>query len=110
MAYVAHFKYALIALPMAAHERLRFLNSIASCIQGPVTAAAIAAIEPACAAAVQMLHELNKVPRGQTTRAFQDGDVFRLLTRLNPSLLRALELCQWHSPVPQKRVAGNAGH
>jgi hypothetical protein len=104
LAYIAHFKYALTTLSMEAHERLRFLNYIAGCVDGPITADAVAAIEPACATAVQMLHELNKVPRGQAPRTFQDGDVFRLLSRLNPSLLRALELCQRHQPVPQQRA------
>jgi hypothetical protein len=105
LAYIAHFKYAVTAVPMGAHERLRFLDFIARSIAGPITAEAVAAIEPSCKTALQMLHELNKVPRGQTTRAFRDGDVFRLLSRLNPSLLRALELCQWHPPVPEKRAA-----
>ncbi len=104
LAYIAHFKYALTAVPMGAHERLRFLDFIARQIDGSITAEAIAAIEPACTTAVQMLHELNEVPRAQTTRAFGEGHVFRLLTRLNPSLLRALELCIWHPPVPTKEA------
>jgi hypothetical protein len=105
LANVAFFKYALLNVRMTAGEQLKFLNGIASAVHGPVTAEAVEAIEPACNTALQMLIELNKIPRGERVSAFQEGDVFRILARLNPSLLRALELCQWHPPVPQKRTA-----
>jgi hypothetical protein len=101
LAYIAHFKYALLSVPMSANDRLRFLDFIARCIDRTVTAEAIAAIEPACATSVETLHQLNGVPRSETCRVFQEGDVFRLLARLNPSLYRALELCEWPEPIPQ---------
>jgi hypothetical protein len=105
LAYAAYFKYAVLEVRMTAADRLKFLNCIADMVQGSVTAEAVEAIEPACPTAVEMLHELNKVPRSETTRTFEKGDVFRLLAKLNPSLLRALELCRWHESVPQKRSA-----
>jgi hypothetical protein len=105
LAYVAYFKHALLTMKMTAGEQMKILDGIASMVYGPVTAEAIEVIEPACATAVQMLHELHKVHITQQTRAFIDGDVFRLLTQLNPSLLRALELCRYNEPVPKRRSA-----
>ena len=105
LAYAAYYKAALLKIPMTASLRLKFLDAIAGMIYGPVTAEAIEVIEPACETAVQMMHELHKVHISQVSRAFYDGDVFRLLTKLNPSLLRALELCRYHQSVPTRRSA-----
>ena len=66
-----------------------------------LTAEAVAAIEPADATGRKMIREITKLPMRQQMRAFQEGEVFRLLAQLNPSLLRALELCHWHEPVPE---------
>jgi hypothetical protein len=102
LAHVAYFKRGLLTMKMTAGDQMKFLDGIASMAFGPVTAEAIEAIEPACDTAMQMMHELGKVHFTQQTRAFVDGDVFRLLTKLNSSLLRALELCRL-GPVPQRR-------
>lgn len=99
LAEVAYFKYALLKFRLTAAWQMKLLEGINSCAYGPVTAAAIEAIDPACDTAVQMLHELHKVPRGETARAFAAGGIFRLLSKLNPSLLTALRLCQL-GPVP----------
>lgn len=101
---VAYFKHALLTLPMTAADRMKFLDGITSVSYGPVTAAAVEVIEPACKTAVQMMHELQKIDRTAQTRAFIDGNMFELLAKLNPSLLKALELCNL-GPVPQRRSA-----
>jgi hypothetical protein len=93
LAYVAYFKYALLTIRMTAAMQMKFLDAIAGMVRGPVTAEAVEVIAPACTTAVQMMNELHKVPRSEVTRTFRDADMFRLLAKLNPSLLRALELC-----------------
>jgi hypothetical protein len=105
LAYVAYFKYALLTIRMTAAMQLKVLDAMAGMVRGPVTAEAVEAIAPACDTAVQMLHELHKVPRSEVTRTFSDADMFRLLAKLNPSLLRALELCTYYPPVPMKKSA-----
>jgi hypothetical protein len=100
LAYIAYFKCALLTLPMTAAERMKFLDGIGSCIYGCITAEVVEAIEPACDTAVQMMHELQKVHRAERTQAFRKGDMFHLLAQLNPSLFRALELCNL-GPVPE---------
>lgn len=101
LAHIAWFKHGLLNVEMMAHERLRFLNYIACCVEGLITAEAVAAIEPSCATGAEMMLELQKVPREKRIQAFQDGDVFRLLARLNPSLLAALRLCRYNAPIPE---------
>lgn len=101
LAYVSYFKLALLTVEMPAAVRLRLLEAIAGMVSGSVTAEAVAAIEPACNTAVEMFHELHKVGTTQVSRAFHDGNMFSLLAKLNPSLLRALELCHRHQPAPQ---------
>ncbi|KRR22632.1 hypothetical protein CQ14_30970 [Bradyrhizobium lablabi] len=101
MAYVSYFKYALLNCEMTAAERLRLLDGIAKCVHGPITSEAIEVIDPACATALQILKEINSVGRERACQAFHNGDCFRILARLNPSLLRALELCRL-GPVPER--------
>jgi hypothetical protein len=105
LAYIAYFKHALLNFKLTADFQLKLLEHINSCVYGLVTAEAVAAIEPSCDVGAEMLSELNKVPRSEVSRAFREGDVFRLLAKLNPSLLRALELCQFNGSVPEKRSA-----
>jgi hypothetical protein len=102
LAYVAYFKYALLNVSMTADQQIKFLDCIAGMVYGPVTAEAIEAIQPACATAIEMLHELNKIHLSQRCRAFEKGNMFRILAELNPSLLTALRLCQFHGPVPDQ--------
>jgi hypothetical protein len=100
LAYISTFKHALLNIEMTAGERLRFLDGIAACVRGPVTSDAVEVIQPACDTARQILNEISGVGPARACQAFSDGDCFRILARLNPSLLRALELCQL-GPVPE---------
>lgn len=102
LANVAYFKRALLTLEMTAGERMRFLEGIGSCVHGCVTQEAVEVIEPACNTAMQMLQELNKVDRAQRSQAFSKGGIFRLLAKLNPSLLSALRLCKYNHLVPEQ--------
>jgi hypothetical protein len=93
LAIISELKYALLNVKMTAHERLRGLDTIARCVRNPVTEAAVAAIEPACETGRKMLREIHSLPVEKQTSAFNEGDVFRLLAKLNSSLLAALKLC-----------------
>ena len=79
---------------MTAGERHQILDGIANCVFGPVTAEAIAVIEPCCETGNEILREIMSLSVGRQTLAFDEGDVFRLLAKLNPSLLAALRLCR----------------
>jgi hypothetical protein len=105
LAMVSTIKRGLLKWEMTAGERLKFLEGIAHAIDGPVTAAAVEAIEPCCDTGAQMLAEINSLPIDKRTTAFSDGDVFCLLAKLNPSLLAALRLCVWHAAVPEDKAA-----
>jgi hypothetical protein len=94
LADVSRWKHALLTVEMTSGERLKILDGIAQCVYGPVTAEAIAVIEPACDTGRKILEEISSLDVTEQSRAFNDGDVFRLLLKLNPSLLRALELCR----------------
>ena len=102
LAMVADLKRGLVNFKLSAGDTLRFLEGISGCIYGPVTAEAIAAIEPLCDTGHAMLVEIHSLPIEKRSSAFQEGDVFRLLARLNPSLITALRLCRWHPPVPER--------
>jgi hypothetical protein len=95
MAFVSFIKQGLLTIEMNAGERLKLLDGIATTIYGPITAEAVAAIEPADPVGLKMIREIMKLPIDRQTRAFSDGDVFRLLAQLNPSLLTALKRCHW---------------
>jgi len=105
LATVSHLKYMLLNFKMTAQDRLRALEVIGMCTHGLVTKAAVAAIDPCCETGRQMFKELDSLPIEKRTQAFSDGDVFRLLAKLNPSLLRALALCEWHPAVPERKRA-----
>jgi hypothetical protein len=93
LALVSSWKRALLTMEMTAGERLKVLDGITRCVSDPVTAEAIAAIESIDNTGEQILSEINSLPVEKQTQAFSDGDVFRLLARLNPTLLTALRLC-----------------
>ncbi|MDH2353498.1 hypothetical protein QCM80_22960 [Bradyrhizobium sp. SSUT112] len=101
IAFASFAKEALLKIEMTAGERLKILDTLAGMISGPLTAEAIAAIEPADTVGLQMLREIMRLPVERQVQAFDAGDVFRLMARLNPSLLRALRLCVYHSTVPE---------
>ena len=86
-------KRVLLTYKMTVGDRLKFLNGLAECVHGIVTAEAVAAIEPIENIGEQILSEICSLPVEKQTTAFGDGDVFRILARLNPSLLAALRLC-----------------
>jgi hypothetical protein len=92
-ALVSSWKRVLLTAEMSAGDRLKFLDGIGKCVFGPVTAEAIARIEPIDKVGESILSEICSLPVEKQTQAFSSGDVFRLLAKLNPSLLRALELC-----------------
>jgi hypothetical protein len=102
LATVSHLKFMLANLRMTAGERLKTLEVINMCVHGSVTHEAVAAIEPCCETGRKMFQELNSLPIEKQTQAFQDGDVFRLLAKLNPSLLSGLRLCQFNEIVPEQ--------
>ena len=87
---------------MTAEQRLKTLEVIALCVHGLLTEEAAAAIEPCCETGRKMFQELNSLPMEKRSRAFDTGDVFRLLANLNPSLLSALRLCQFNESVPDQ--------
>ncbi len=93
LAYASYFKRALLTVEMSAGDRLKFLDGMARMISGPVTAEAVAVIEPACDMAAKMLQEINSLPKEKVSHAFDQADLFRKLAKLNPSLITALELC-----------------
>jgi hypothetical protein len=102
LATISHFKFILFNFKMTAHERMKTLEVIAMCTHGLVTEEAVAAIEPCCETGRKMFQELNSLPMEKRTQAFHDGDVFRLLARLNPSLLAALRLCKFNQTIPEE--------
>src|ERR1700730_457824 len=102
VATISHFKFMLFNFKMTAHERMKTLEVIAMCTHGLVTEEAVAAIEPCCDTGRKMFQELNSLPVEKRSQAFHDGDVFRLLARLNPSLLAALRLCKFNQTVPEQ--------
>jgi hypothetical protein len=101
LAEISWQKHALQDIDLPAAERLKLLDSIAACAFGPVGAQAIAAIEPMCGKGRQVFWEILSLPIEKQTRAFQAGHVFQILARLNPSLLKALRLCD-RGDVPGK--------
>jgi hypothetical protein len=101
LAEISLLKYALLNVEMTAHNRLKALDAIAKCVFSCVTEEAVAAIEPCCEVGRKMLAEIHSLPVEKQTQAFDDGDVFRLLARLNPSLLAALRLCAL-GPIPEQ--------
>jgi hypothetical protein len=103
MAEVSLIKRRLLKFEFPIDIKIRALETITGCAYGPVTAEAVQAIEPCCDIGAQMLKEIHSLDRRQQFRAFREGDVFRLMAKLNPSLLRALELGQHNDPVPQRR-------
>jgi hypothetical protein len=108
-AEISVLKRSLLTAKMTAGERLKILDCIARCIFGPVTQEAIAAIDPCCDAGAEIIREINSLPLEKRSTAFGDGDVFRLLAKLNPSLLAALRLCTLGT-VPEEPRQPNRSH
>lgn len=102
LAEVSYWKRTLIKTEMDAGLRLKILQHFGEYVFGPVTAEAVAAIEPCCDTGAAMLQEIQSLDVNRQTSAFMKGDVFRLLAKLNPSLLVALRLCMWNDRVPEQ--------
>ncbi|MCJ9701729.1 hypothetical protein [Bradyrhizobium sp. SHOUNA76] len=95
LAVVSVIKQRLLTVEMTAGHRMKLLDGIATVIDGPVTAEAVAAIEAADPVGLKMMHEIMRLPIERQIHAFRDADVFRLMAQLNPSLLAALKRCRW---------------
>jgi hypothetical protein len=102
LAYIAYFKRALVNFKLPADLQLKMLEHINRCVFGLVTAEAVAAIEPSCDVGAEMLNELNKVPRSEFSGAFRDGDVFRLLAKLNRRCCARWSCAITISPYPRE--------
>jgi hypothetical protein len=106
LAEISLLKFVLLNVETSAYHRLRALDAIASTVFGPVTEEAVATIEPCCETGRKMLAEIHSLPVEKQTQAFNKGDVFRLLARLNPSLLAALRLCTLGTVPEEPRQTG----
>lgn len=95
IALVSVIKHGLLTVEMTAGHRMKLLDGIATVIDGPVTAEAVAAIEPADPVGLKMMQEITRLPIERQVCAFRDANVFRLMAQLNPSLLVALKRCRW---------------
>jgi hypothetical protein len=93
MALVSYWKRVLLNTSTSSGDRLKFLQGLNESIHGPVTAEAVAVIEPCCETGNAMIAEICSLDVNKQARTFVEGDVFRLLAELNPSLLAALRLC-----------------
>jgi hypothetical protein len=88
---------------LAVAERLHTLKSIKEMACGLITAPALAAIEPACGvfeeivAKAVKLSIASKDDGAAMCKVLERPEVFENLLRLNPSLIRAAELCKRHS-------------
>lgn len=104
---VAWTKWALISCnDMPVGDRLRMLEFINGFVDGYFTEAALAAIEPACETAVEMIRECLKVDEGDDPRRGKSLDlmasweVFGHLVELNPSMLAAIKLFRTNAAQP----------
>jgi hypothetical protein len=103
MVIVSHIKRALVSCKMSVGLRLRMLELLNANVDLYFTEAALAAIEPACDTAVEMIHECLKVDEGNPRigKGFDllaSWEVFGHLIKLNPSLLDAIKLCGGNTP------------
>ena len=90
LAFIAHFKRVLATRhDMPVGERLGLFEWLGSCVRGPVTATALAAIEPASGGLMEAVVKAVRLNCANTETAFQV-----LERRLHPSLLSAIELCR----------------
>jgi hypothetical protein len=92
MVFVAHVKRALVSCEMPVGARLQMLEAINGSVDSYFTAAALAAIEPACDTEAQMIEECLKIEDGKGLDLLASWEVFGHLLALNPSLLAAIKL------------------
>lgn len=94
--WIAYVKRALASRDLPGHERLELLEWIGSCVRGPLTAAAMEAIEPASDGLVEAIAKVTRLNPNSPESAFAmlgQGEVFADLCEFHPSLLRAITLC-----------------
>ncbi len=82
---------------MTVGDRMRLLEGMNKFAGNPLTAAAVAAVEPACDTANKMIHEALTLPVNEW-RVLGRFAVFSALVKLNPSLLVALAIYRQHWP------------
>jgi hypothetical protein len=82
----------LLAHELPTADRLRFLEFLDSCADKSLTTEAIAAIEPMCDEAYEMVKEARKLGAGKALDVFARWEVFNAFVALNPSLLTAIKM------------------
>ena len=78
--------------PLSAAHRLRFLEFLDSHTDLVLTAEAIAAIEPMCDEALEMVEEARKLGAAKALDVFARWEVFNAFVALNPSILTAIKM------------------
>jgi hypothetical protein len=101
---IAYFKRALLKFSLPPDLQLRILEFIASCADGCLSAEAIAAVQPSCDTAAEILNEFNKLDPRMRRLTWRDRDMFSLYAKMNPSLLIALRLCSLNGHIPGEGV------
>jgi hypothetical protein len=79
---------------MEPQMRLRFLEILDKMVRGHLTEEAMQRVEPACDTAMKMLDEMKPLSIDDKSRLMMRWNVMATFCNLNPSLLRALELCR----------------
>ena len=78
--------------PLSAAHRLRFLEFLDSHIDLVLTAEAIAAVEPMCDEALEMVEEARKLGAAKALDVFARWEIFNAFVALNPSILTAIKM------------------
>jgi len=93
---ISEIKRMLLHDLSAAH-RLRFLEFLDSHTDMVLTAEAIAAVEPMCDEAFELVKEARKLGAAKALDVFARWEVFNAFVALNPSLLSAIKLSSCRS-------------
>jgi hypothetical protein len=94
--WIAYIKRALASRDLPGCERLELLEWLGSCVGGPLTAAAMEAIEPASDGLVEAIAKVTRLNPDSPESAFAmlgQREVFAGLCECHPSLLTAITLC-----------------
>ena len=102
---ISQLKRALATEGATVAERMEFLEGLSGLAREPLTAEAVAAVAPACDAAIKMIHEAMTLNTNDMWRLIGRFDVFSEFARLNPSLLAAVKLCDVNCPPPKRACA-----
>lgn len=96
LVWIAYVKRALASRNLPGGERLELLEWLGGCVRGPLTAAALDAVEPASDDLVESFTKAWRLhPEEPETGLMMLGrrEVFAELCRIHPSLLTAITLC-----------------